>query len=241
MTTELIAQAHKMADGLVSMTQNGASSPVVTMLRQLAAALEQQAATETKGSAFALKEGPLPMETAPKDGTMLRLLVQFENCSFDDSNLPCWVCGFNLADNTGEDKWQFPGWSWTHDYILDGSDDGKPVGWLPMLGTAAPVQQVDALKQQLADVTDDYQRLLLEKQDRICSALAAQPAAQRVPLTDEMVTKAARELCKIHAMECSVDKQDTWNLYAEQFKRDARAMLEAAHGITSTSDQKGAR
>jgi hypothetical protein len=87
------------------------------------------------GTAPALMEGPLPMDTAPKDGTMLRLLVQFENCSFDDSNLPCWVCGFNLADNTGEDKWQFPGWSWVHDYILDASDDGKPIGWLPMLAT----------------------------------------------------------------------------------------------------------
>jgi hypothetical protein len=58
---------------------------------------------------------------------------------------------------------------------------------------------------------------------------AAQPA---VPLTDEMVVRAARELCKIHAGECQVDEQDTWNLYADQFKRDARAALEAAHGIT---------
>ena len=92
------------------------------------------------GTAPALMEGPLPMDTAPKDGTMLRLLVQFENCSFDDSNLPCWVCGFNLADNTGEDKWQFPGWSWVHDYILDASDDGKPIGWLPMLATQQEAQ-----------------------------------------------------------------------------------------------------
>jgi hypothetical protein len=49
-----------------------------------------------------------------------------------------------------------------------------------------------------------------------------------VGLTDEMVVRAARELCKIHAGECQVDEQDTWNLYAHQFKRDARCALEAA-------------
>lgn len=90
-------------------------------------------------------EAPLPMGTAPKDGTMLRLLVQYENCSFNDSNEPCWVCGFNLADNTGIDKWQFPGWSWVHDYILEASDDGKPLGWLPMLTTTQPAEQREPL------------------------------------------------------------------------------------------------
>ena len=58
------------------------------------------------------------------------------------------------------------------------------------------------------------------------------PAAQdREPMTDAMVLRAARELCKIHAGECQVNEQDTWNIYADQFKRDARAALEAAHGI----------
>jgi hypothetical protein len=59
---------------------------------------------------------------------------------------------------------------------------------------------------------------------------AAQPAP--VPLTDEMVTAAARALNKRQAEACGVDKNDHWKFYGDDIKEDAKAALEAAHGIT---------
>ena len=52
------------------------------------------------------------------------------------------------------------------------------------------------------------------------------PAMPELP--DAAVLAAARELCKIHAGQCGVDYDDTWAIYSEQFKADARACLEAA-------------
>jgi hypothetical protein len=54
---------------------------------------------------------------------------------------------------------------------------------------------------------------------------------QRKPLTDEMVTAAARVLNERQADACGVDRDDQWAIYSDDFKADARAMLEAAHGI----------
>jgi hypothetical protein len=58
----------------------------------------------------------------------------------------------------------------------------------------------------------------------------AAPSAP-VPLTDEMVTAAARALNKRHAEACGVDKDDHWKFYCDDIKEDARAALEAAHNI----------
>ena len=54
---------------------------------------------------------------------------------------------------------------------------------------------------------------------------------QRKPLTDEMVVAAARVLNERQADACGVDRDDQWAIYCDDFKADARAMLEAAHGI----------
>ena len=54
---------------------------------------------------------------------------------------------------------------------------------------------------------------------------------QRKPLTDEMVVSAARVLNERQADACGVDRDDQWAIYSDDFKADARAMLEAAHGI----------
>jgi len=56
-------------------------------------------------------------------------------------------------------------------------------------------------------------------------------AAQRQPLTDEMVTAAARMLSDRQAAACNVDCGDMWKLHGNDFIDDARAALEAAHGI----------
>ena len=78
---------------------------------------------------------PPSMESAPKDGTILRLLVrstgQF-NESFEDSDDPFWTIGFNNLSNTQEDAWQIVGWNWEQDAFQD-LQDFEIIGWLPMV------------------------------------------------------------------------------------------------------------
>jgi hypothetical protein len=73
-----------------------------------------------------------PMNTAPRDGTLLRLLVRFDEHSLDDSSEPQWTIGQNSKDHTEEDVWQFAGWCWEHDHFTEG--EGTPIGWLPLVG-----------------------------------------------------------------------------------------------------------
>lgn len=79
-----------------------------------------------------------PMETAPRDGTLLRLLVRFTEHPIDDAahDTPLPTIGANSFDNTGEDEWQVVGWCWTHDHFTQGQ--GTPVGWLPMVANQLP-------------------------------------------------------------------------------------------------------
>jgi hypothetical protein len=62
-------------------------------------------------------------------------------------------------------------------------------------------------------------------------SLPAPQPAQRKPLTDEMVVAAARMLSDRQAAACNVDCGDMWKLHGNDFIDDARAALEAAHGI----------
>lgn len=70
------------------------------------------------------------MAAAPTDGTMVRLLVEFEEHSTEDAEQAPTI-GANNFDNDGEDVWRFAGWCWSHDHFTEGK--GTPVGWLPML------------------------------------------------------------------------------------------------------------
>lgn len=91
-----------------------------------------------KQPAQAVDLGPRPMETAPRDGTMVRLLVQFEENATEDTPEPAWTIGACNDDNVGEDErigWQFAGWCWAHDHFTEGK--GAPVGWLPLLDSQA--------------------------------------------------------------------------------------------------------
>lgn len=72
----------------------------------------------------------LDMASAPRDGTMVRLLVEFEEHSTEDVDQAPTI-GANNFDNDGEDRWQFAGWCWSHDHFVEGK--GVPVGWLPFL------------------------------------------------------------------------------------------------------------
>ncbi|WP_296276644.1 hypothetical protein [Pseudomonas sp. UBA7530] len=70
------------------------------------------------------------MATAPRDGTLVRLLVEFtEHATEDTDQAP--TIGANNFENDGEDRWLFAGWCWSHDRFTQGQ--GEPVGWLPML------------------------------------------------------------------------------------------------------------
>lgn len=71
------------------------------------------------------------MKAAPRDGTLLQLLVKDHNGSFDDAN-PSRTIGFNNFDDDGEDAWIFPGWNWENDFITD-DRAGVPVAWALML------------------------------------------------------------------------------------------------------------
>lgn len=73
-----------------------------------------------------------PMRTAPRDGTMVRLLVEFDEHATEVDD-PAATIGACNDDNVPDDQrtgWQFAGWCWTHDHFTEGK--GTPVAWLPM-------------------------------------------------------------------------------------------------------------
>ena len=65
--------------------------------------------------------------------------------------------------------------------------------------------------------------------ERLLPLYTIPPASQK-PLTDEMVVAAARVMCERQADSC-VDRDDQWEIYSDEFKADALAMLKAAHNI----------
>lgn len=77
----------------------------------------------------------LPIETAPRDGTLVRLLVRFDEHAIDDGEGPFWTIGHNSSELNDCDEWQFAGWCWTHDHFTAGA--GTPVGWLPFHAVSA--------------------------------------------------------------------------------------------------------
>lgn len=83
---------------------------------------------------------PEPMSTAPKDGSMLRLLVRFDGDSsvgaFEDADTG-WTIGTNNLSNTGDDQWDIVGWDWEQDTFRQ-AHTAEPIGWLPLLSTLSP-------------------------------------------------------------------------------------------------------
>lgn len=77
-------------------------------------------------------DNPRPVKTAPKDGSMLRLLVDYEGVEnlmpLTDDN-QSWTIGFNTLEDTGDDEWIIAGWNWSQDCF--GTGEGKVIGWLP--------------------------------------------------------------------------------------------------------------
>lgn len=87
----------------------------------------------------------LPMESAPRDGTLVRLMVNFTEHATEDNPGPSPTIGSNNFECDGEDRWLFAGWCWTHDHFTQG--EGSPVGWLPMLD-AEPAAALDGVSME---------------------------------------------------------------------------------------------
>lgn len=64
--------------------------------------------SDLEGVKLAGPDFAFPMDTAPKDGSILRLLVKFDRKSaagaFEDTAGPSWTIGTNNMANTGEDQ-----------------------------------------------------------------------------------------------------------------------------------------
>jgi hypothetical protein len=73
-------------------------------------------------------KGWFPMESAPKDGRLIILLIAGGDNMIDDAEFGRTI-GHNDYEMDNEDRWQFAGWCWTHDHYVEGR--GKPVGWWP--------------------------------------------------------------------------------------------------------------
>lgn len=126
----------------------------------------------------------LPLDLAPRDGTLLRLRVRYAPdggvwTPLDDAEVS-WTVGFNNFDNTGEDRWQFVGWSWSHDHLLE-APGGMVLGWLPFHGETraalspqpAPVGEVEPVAWRLehlilpcVQLTEDRRYAELLRDDR---------------------------------------------------------------------------
>ena len=72
------------------------------------------------------------VETAPKDGQLIALLVDYSNTPtwtpFEDKNVS-WTIGFNSYEHTGDDLWEIVGWDWQHDCFTNA--EAKILGWRP--------------------------------------------------------------------------------------------------------------
>jgi hypothetical protein len=123
-------------------------------------------AGEAEVAAVAAEPVALPIETASKNHTWVRLLVDYsdEQIAFPlfDSAKPSWTIGYNGEDDTGEPGWTFMGWDWDQDCIVE-TNKGKVIGWLPF-HAAPPVRGAESLALKIRDQVHAIQGTGLTKQ-----------------------------------------------------------------------------
>jgi hypothetical protein len=89
-----------------------------------------------------------PIETAPRDGTLVLLLVDYsegEHWIDDEPSGLGRTIGHNNDENVGEGEgqgWQFAGWCWTHDHYVEGV--GQPTHWMPLPEPPAALAQTQS-------------------------------------------------------------------------------------------------
>lgn len=166
------------------------------------------------------------MATAPRDGTLVRLLVEFtEHATEDSEAMPSPTIGANSFDHTGEDLWQLAGWSWEQDCFTQG--EGEPVGWLPMLDTPhADPAEVERLHEQLSAYKESRERLheWLREEQLKNIALRAQIAER-----DGHLENALDVLKQV----------DDLDRTGEGIKSDIERMLSASADPSGPADQAG--
>lgn len=95
--------------------------------------MDELRAKATAAINAAASESWRPMETAPKDGTLVLLLIYPDEgrcCPLEDTENGSRTVGHNNFAHDGEDCWLFAGWSWEQDHYTQG--DGNPAGWMPL-------------------------------------------------------------------------------------------------------------
>lgn len=132
-----------------------------TLVRQ---ALESFAASRPVAGALPASAW-LPMDSAPKDGTMVRLLVDYSGehgCNPLEDADQAQTIGANNDSNVGDNEgkgWEFAGWNWQQDHFTHGC--GTPIGWLPFVAPSASLAtpspaQAEPTKRDLLQAIADY-------------------------------------------------------------------------------------
>jgi len=135
-----------------------------------------------------------------------------------------------------------PRWEYTTQHPLDMGD-----GYLrpslveyckciePLYATEKPKLMLEKFR-EMKDLLEDTVQQEPATKEQIREAIVFNlplytTPQQRKPLTDEQITAGGKALAKLHADSCGLDFDDVWKYYAEDHKADAKAAIEAAHGI----------
>ena len=96
---------------------------------QAKAAANEHHRKEAEKMLSPVESGWQPIETAPKDGSLLLLLTSGSDNLVEDA-IHSRTIGHNSFEHTEVDEWQMAGWCWSHDHYTDGR--GTPTHWQPL-------------------------------------------------------------------------------------------------------------